>query len=46
MLDGRGGDAERDEGASGGGFQPAGGRVQPQGERETFSADLDDEIPF
>ena len=46
MLDGRGGDAERDEGSSGGGYQPAGGRVQPQGERESFSADLDDEIPF
>ena len=46
MLDGRGGDAERDEGGSGGGFQPAGGRVPPQGEKESFSADLDDEIPF
>src|ERR1700733_12709727 len=40
MLDGRGGDAERDEGGYGGGSQPAGGRVQPQGERESFSADL------
>jgi single-strand DNA-binding protein len=47
MLDGRGGDSEREEGYSGGGFQQAaGGRVQPQGERESFSADLDDEIPF
>ncbi|HLI65510.1 MAG TPA: single-stranded DNA-binding protein [Caulobacteraceae bacterium] len=44
MLDGRGGDAERDE--TGGGFQPTGQRLQPQGERESFSADLDDEIPF
>ena len=43
---GRGGDAERgDEGgysAGGGGFQ----RQQPSGPRESFSADLDDEIPF
>jgi single-strand DNA-binding protein len=46
MLDGRGGDGERDEAGYGGGYQPAGGRVQPQGERESFSADLDDEIPF
>src|SRR6185312_11715254 len=48
MLDGRGGDAEREEGgySGGGGFAPAGGRVQPRGEPESFSADLDDEIPF
>ena len=47
MLDGRGADAEREEGGySGGGFQPSGGRVQPRGEPESFSADLDDEIPF
>ena len=48
MLDGRagaGGD-ERDEGGyAGGGFQPA-ARAQPSGPRESFSADLDDEIPF
>jgi hypothetical protein len=31
---------------SGGGFQPAGGRPQSTGPRESFSADLDDEIPF
>jgi single-strand DNA-binding protein len=28
------------------GFQPAGGRAQGAGPRESFSADLDDEIPF
>jgi single-strand DNA-binding protein len=43
MLDGRG-EAERDEsGSYGGGF---GGRAEPSGPRESFSADLDDEIPF
>ena len=44
MLGGRGGDAERgEEGYSGGGgFQ----RAQPSGPKETFTADLDDEIPF
>jgi single-strand DNA-binding protein len=47
MLDGRGGDAERDEGGySSGGYQPSGQRLQPQGATESFSADLDDEIPF
>ena len=46
MLDGRGGDAERDEGGYGGGYQPSGQRLQPQGAHESFSADLDDEIPF
>ncbi len=47
MLDGRAGGEERgDEGGySGGGFQPA-PRAQPSGPRESFSADLDDEIPF
>ncbi|HEY2660986.1 MAG TPA: single-stranded DNA-binding protein [Caulobacteraceae bacterium] len=50
MLDGKGGGSdERDEGAGyssgGGGFQPA-QRAQPSGPRESFSADLDDEIPF
>jgi single-strand DNA-binding protein len=50
MIGGRG------EGASGGmggddygsssGFQPSGGRTQGTGPRESFSADLDDEIPF
>ena len=48
MLDGRsGGGDERDEGSysGGGGFQPA-ARAQPSGPRESFSADLDDEIPF
>ena len=45
MLGGRGGDAERGEesyGGAGGGFQ----RAQPSGPKETFTADLDDEIPF
>jgi single-strand DNA-binding protein len=47
MLDGRSGGEERDEaGYGGGGFQQAGGRAQPSGPRESFSADLDDEIPF
>jgi single-strand DNA-binding protein len=49
MLDGRGGDAEREEGggyAAAGGYQPSGQRLQPQGAAESFSADLDDEIPF
>ncbi|HEY5409739.1 MAG TPA: single-stranded DNA-binding protein [Caulobacteraceae bacterium] len=47
MLDGRGegGGASaggEDYGSAGGGFQ----RTQPSGPRESFSADLDDEIPF
>ena len=44
MLGGRGGDAERGEEGygGGGGFQ----RAQPSGPKETFTADLDDEIPF
>ena len=50
MLDGRGGGGEdREEGgySSGGGFQQAaGGRAQSSGPRESFTADLDDEIPF
>ena len=45
MLDGRAGGEDREEGNYGGGFQPA-ARAQPSGPRETFSADLDDEIPF
>jgi len=48
MLDGKGGGSsdDREEGGySGGGFQPA-NRAQSSGPRETFSADLDDEIPF
>ncbi|MBV9510310.1 MAG: single-stranded DNA-binding protein [Caulobacteraceae bacterium] len=56
MLDGRGGAEERGDeggygggysggGGSGGGFQPA-PRNQPSGPRESFSTDLDDEIPF
>ena len=44
MLDGRGegGGAGAGEEYGGGGFQ----RAQPSGPRESFSADLDDEIPF
>jgi single-strand DNA-binding protein len=34
-----------DYAGSGGGFS-GGGRAQPSGPRESFSADLDDEIPF
>jgi single-strand DNA-binding protein len=45
MLDGRGGGDDESAGY-GGGFQPAGARTQPSGPRESFSADLDDEIPF
>jgi len=44
MLDGRG-EAEREEGASAGGFS-SGPRAGGSGPREDFSADLDDEIPF
>ncbi|MBP7703827.1 MAG: single-stranded DNA-binding protein [Caulobacter sp.] len=33
-------------GYSGGGGSGGGGRTQPSGPRESFSADLDDEIPF
>jgi single-strand DNA-binding protein len=52
MLDGKGGDAERDEGGYGGGYSGGGGgfssgpRQQSSAPREDFSADLDDEIPF
>ncbi|MDR3512886.1 MAG: single-stranded DNA-binding protein [Caulobacteraceae bacterium] len=47
MLDGRGAGGDDDSaGYGGGGFQPAGARTQPSGPRESFSADLDDEIPF
>jgi single-strand DNA-binding protein len=49
MLDGRGGEGERDEGggggAYGGGFS-SGPRQQSSAPREDFSHDLDDEIPF
>jgi len=49
MLDGRGGEGERDEGYGGGGQAggfSSGPRQQSSGPREDFSADLDDEIPF
>ena len=47
MLDGRGGDAEQGEssGYSAGGFS-SGQKTQRSGPQESFSADLDDEIPF
>ncbi len=49
MLGGRdggaGGGASRDEGDFGG-YSGGGGRSQPSGPKESFSADLDDEIPF
>jgi single-strand DNA-binding protein len=44
MLGGRGG-AEGGAGEESGGYS-SGGRAQSSGPRETFSADLDDEIPF
>ena len=48
MLGGRGGGAESDEGGyrSGGGEFGGGGRAQGAGPRESFAADLDDDIPF
>jgi len=46
MLDGRGGDAERDEGGGYSGGFSSGPRQAASGPREDFSADLDDEIPF
>ena len=47
MLDGRrdGEGGGRDYEPAGGGYA-AGARAAPSGPRETFSADLDDEIPF
>ncbi len=48
MIGGRGEGASSGGGedyGSSSGFQ-AGGRAQPSGPRESFSADLDDEIPF
>ncbi|MDO8297627.1 MAG: single-stranded DNA-binding protein [Caulobacter sp.] len=47
MLGGRGdgGGASRDEGGDFGGYS-SGDRAQPSGPKESFSADLDDEIPF
>ncbi|CAN1509850.1 Ssb Single-stranded DNA-binding protein [Caulobacteraceae bacterium] len=47
MLGGRGdgGGGMRDEGGDFGGYS-SGDRAQPSGPKESFSADLDDEIPF
>ena len=44
MLDGKGEGGGREEGDFGG--YASGGRTQSSGPKETFSADLDDEIPF
>lgn len=44
MLDGRGEGGGREEGDFGG--YSSGGRTAASGPRETFTADLDDEIPF
>ncbi len=52
MLGGRGDSAGASSGGGGGGDEYGGGysgggqRSQPSGPRESFSADLDDEIPF
>jgi single-strand DNA-binding protein len=53
MLGGRGGGAEMEEGGGYGGGRSSndfgggsGGRTQGSGPRESFAADLDDEIPF
>jgi single-strand DNA-binding protein len=45
MLDGKGeGGGAREDGDFGG--YSSGGRTQPSGPKESFTADLDDEIPF
>ena len=48
MIGGRGEGASSggDDYGSSSGFQPAGGRAQGAGPKESYSADLDDEIPF
>jgi single-strand DNA-binding protein len=51
MIGGRGdsagaGGGDGDYGGDRGGFAGGGGKAQPSGPRESFSADLDDEIPF
>ena len=48
MLGGKGdgGGAMRDEGGGDFGGYSGGDRAQPSGPKESFSADLDDEIPF
>ena len=45
MLDGKGEGGGRDDGDFGG-YASSGPRNQASGPKETFSADLDDEIPF
>ncbi len=44
MLDGKGDGGSREDGDFGG--YSSGGRTQSAGPKESFSADLDDEIPF
>ena len=50
MIGGRGegasGSAGGDDYGASSGFQPSGGRTQGTGPKESYSADLDDEIPF
>jgi single-strand DNA-binding protein len=50
MIGGRGEGASSgaggDDYGSSSGFQPSGGRTQGTGPKESYSADLDDEIPF
>jgi len=46
MLDGKGEGGGRDEGDYGGGYSGGAPRNQASGPKESFSADLDDEIPF
>ncbi|HTI66434.1 MAG TPA: single-stranded DNA-binding protein [Caulobacteraceae bacterium] len=48
MLGGRGGGDDAGEGGGyrSGGGESGGGRTQSSGPRESFAADLDDEIPF
>ncbi|MBV8592672.1 MAG: single-stranded DNA-binding protein [Caulobacteraceae bacterium] len=46
MLDGRGGDGDFSRGEEGAGGYSPGPRVAGGGPKETFTADLDDEIPF
>jgi single-strand DNA-binding protein len=43
---GYGGGRSSDYGQGGGGFSGGGGRQQGSGPKESFAADLDDEIPF
>jgi single-strand DNA-binding protein len=46
MLDGKGEGGGREDGDFSGYAASSGPRAQSSGPKETFSADLDDEIPF